>query len=84
MAKDKGYIFPDPYNETNSGDEPDLSGAGLYVSYGEVIDAHLSQVSADLDSTPNSRSGDQVMGGPAPGEINPAKMYRPKEGEGRK
>ena len=40
-----GMTFKNPYNETGSkeGDSPDISGAGLYVSYDEVISAQLSE-----------------------------------------
>lgn len=70
MAKNGGTSgYPDPYNETNSGEEPD---GKLYGSYNEMIANHLQ--SADMTSTPNSRSGGAMMGGPAPGEPNPAGM----------
>jgi hypothetical protein len=84
MAKKSGILYPDCYNETGPGEGPDISGGGLYVSYEEVISMQLSTDSADLESSNNSRSGEGIMGGPAPGEPNPADMERPAEGSGRK
>jgi hypothetical protein len=70
MAKgNSGTVYPNPYNETNPGDDPD---AKLYFSYDEVMAAHLT--SADMTETPNSKSGGGTMGGPAKGEPNPGKM----------
>lgn len=79
MASDKnkgGMIHKNPYNEVDGLDEssPDISGAGVYVSYDEVISAQLSQQDASMKETPNTMSGDGIMGGPASGELNPAKM----------
>lgn len=74
--KKGGMIHTNPYNEVDSLDEasPDISGAGIYVSYDEVISAQLSQTQASLKETPNTMSGDGIFGGPASGEPNPAKM----------
>lgn len=75
MAKHKsGKMFHNPYNEVASHDpnSPDESGAGNYVSYDEVMSAQLTQDDASLVGTPNSDSGHGIMGGPAPGEPNPA------------
>jgi hypothetical protein len=71
-----GMIFHNPNNEVANLDElsADESGAGVYVSYDEVIGAQLSQTDASLMSTPNTMSGDGLMGGPASGEPNPNKM----------
>jgi hypothetical protein len=78
MASDKksGMIFTNAYNEVDSLDEskPDDSGAGMYASYEEVINAQLSQTQASLKDTSNTISGDGIAGGPASGEPNPAKM----------
>lgn len=84
--KNGGMIFKNCYNEVANKDpnSPDLSGAGLYASYDEVIGAQLSTVDASLESSPNSQSGEGICGGPAPGEPNPARMDRPSEGAGRK
>lgn len=86
MAKNSGFIFKNPYNEVANTDpnSPDESGAGNYVSYDEVISAQLSTADASLEDSPNTRSGEGIMGGPAPGEPNPAAMDRPSEGVGRK
>ena len=72
--KSSGKIFHNPYNEVANGDpnNPDVSGAGLYVSYEEVIAAQLSEDDAFLGHSPNSESGHGIMGGPAPGEPNPS------------
>lgn len=67
--KENGYGYPNPYNEIGSGDEPDNNE--LYGSFDEVMKMHLTH--GPIDETPNSRSGHGVMGGPAPGEPNPAK-----------
>lgn len=74
--KGKGVMFKDPYNEVASKDEasPDESGAGNYVSYDEVINMQLSQTDASMADTPNTMSGNGIMGGPASGEPNPAKF----------
>jgi hypothetical protein len=71
-----GMTIKNPYNEVMTTDEaiPDDSGAGMYVSYDEVISAQLSQTDASFKSTPNTESGEGIMGGPASGEPNPAKM----------
>jgi hypothetical protein len=78
--KSSGKLLPNPYNETASSDpnSPDVSGAGLYVSYDEVMSAHLTEDGTSLQSTPNTNSGRGIMGGPAPGEPNPTSM--PSEG----
>jgi hypothetical protein len=71
-----GVIHKNPYNEVDSLDEskPDDSGAGMYVSYEEVIGMQLSQQDASMASTPNTMSGDGLVGGPASGEPNPFKF----------
>jgi hypothetical protein len=69
MAKSMGYGYPNPFNETNSGEEPD---GKLFTSYDEMMKDHLS--TCDMTETPNSKSGSGVMGGPVPGEPNPAGM----------
>jgi len=75
MAKSNGgYGYPNPSNETGSGEEPDVSGKGLYFNgWDEVNKMHLAQT-GPMDETANSRSGGGIMGGPAPGEPNPAGM----------
>lgn len=76
MARgDNGYGYPSPYNETDSGELPDTTGAvQIYMGgWPEINRYHLLQT-GPLDSTPNSRSGGDMMGGPAPGEPNPGKM----------
>jgi len=75
MAKNGGYGYPNSYNETGGGDAntPDVSGKDMYFSYEEVQAMHLSQT-GPMDETANSKSGRGVMGGPAPGEPNPAGM----------
>lgn len=79
--KSSGKMFHNPYNEVANKDpnSPDDSGAGNYVSYDEVIAAQLSQDDASLVGTPNSDSGHGIMGGPAPGEPNPAGMSTTSE-----
>lgn len=72
-----GALLPNPYNETTpprggAAQDYDESGAGVYHSWSEVIAMHLSQSGADMQDTPNLRSGAGTMGGPAPGESNPA------------
>jgi hypothetical protein len=73
--KNGGMLLPNPYNEVTSGgasENYEDSGAGVYVDLDEVIAAHLSQNGASLVGSPNIEVGMGVMGGPAPGEPNPA------------
>jgi hypothetical protein len=76
MADRKGgMLLPNPYNETTGGGtaaDPDISGAGLYGDLNEVMAAHLSQDGASMVGSPNVEVGLGIMGGPAPGEPNPA------------
>lgn len=73
--KKGGMLEPNPYNESPGAEEsPNISGGGIYVSHDEVMGAHLSTESASLESTPNMDSTDGIVGGPAPGEPNPAKI----------
>lgn len=75
MAKNGGYGYPSPYNETDSGELPDTSGATqIYMGgWPEINKMHLAQT-GPMDETANSRSGKGIMGGPAPGEPNPGDM----------
>lgn len=79
MARDRkngSYGYSNPYNETGSGDAntPDVTGLGIYFDgFPEVHEYHL-KATGPMDETNNSASGRGVMGGPAPGEPNPAKM----------
>ena len=86
MAKKNGGLLqPTPFNETTGGSGPqdyDESGAGIYVSYDEVMSAHLSQGGADLEASANMRSGGGIMGGPASGEPNPAGMSTTSQSKG--
>ena len=75
MAKD-GMIHQNPLNEVNNKDpnKPDSMGDDLYFGgWPEIMKMHLSETGPMVD-TPNSRSGGDVMGGPAKGEPNPGKM----------
>lgn len=69
MARGKsgGLMYPNPLNETTGGDAPDTND--LYFDLNEVIAVHLQ--TGDLDSTPNSRGSEDMLGGPAPGEPSP-------------
>ena len=70
MAKSNGNSgYPNPFNETGSGEEPDKKE--LYFTYEEMMSGHLQ--TGSMEETPNSKSGGGIMGGPAPGEPNPAK-----------
>jgi hypothetical protein len=73
-----GYGYPRPYNETDSGELPDVTGpTGIYMGgWPEINRMHLAQTGPFSGDTPNSRSGRAMMGGPAPGEPNPANMGR--------
>ena len=89
MAEKKkgGMLAPNPFNETSGGagpESPDISGGGVYGSYDEVMSAHLSQESADLDESPNMRSGKGIWGGPAAGEENPAGFSPTAQSDGGK
>jgi hypothetical protein len=74
--KNGGMLQPTPYNETTGGQSSadyDESGGGIYGDWkADVLMAHLSQAGADLEASANMRSGGGIMGGPAPGEPNPA------------
>ena len=81
--KNGGMISSNPYNEAGSGNGPEDyedSGAGLYGSLNEVMSAHLSQTGADLVGSANVEVGRGIMGGPAPGEPNPAGFSGTAEG----
>jgi hypothetical protein len=81
--KNGGLIHPNVFNETTGGSGPedyDESGAGLYGDYKEVMAVHLSQDSASLVGSPNIEEGRGIMGGPAPGEPNPAGFPGTAEG----
>jgi hypothetical protein len=75
--KNSAARYPDAYNETDSGEQPDQMN--LYFDLDEVMAVHLQ--SADMESTPNSESGAGIMGSPAPGEPNPAGMTVLKSGK---
>jgi len=74
--KNGGVLAPNPYNETSGGNGPqdyDESGGGLYGDWSsDVMKMHLSQDGASLVGSPNVEVGRGIMGGPAPGEPNPA------------
>jgi hypothetical protein len=83
--KNGGMLLPNPYNETSSGgaaEDYEDSGAGLYGDLNEVMAAHLSQNGASLLGSPNVEVGRGIMGGPAPGEPNPAGFSGTSEGYG--
>ena len=65
-------IHSDPYNnfDNPSGEEPETDM--IYENYMDRDKNHLSQDAADLESTPNSRSGEGIMGHNAPGEPAPS------------
>lgn len=73
-GKESGALHPDPYNEVNNHDPNSPDTDQIYEDYAHRDRWHLSQESADLVSTPNSRSGHGINGGPTPGEPNPAEM----------
>ncbi len=67
--KKGGMLQPTPFNEApGDADSPNISGGGIYGSWDEIMSAHLSTESADLGSTPNMDSIEQIMGQTAPGE----------------
>ena len=77
MAKKNGGVLsPNPYNEGGSlsDDKPDSGDLEGYTTYDECSKMQLSQEGASLMDTPNSRSGEGIMGGVAPGEPNPFNM----------
>lgn len=77
--KTGGKFYPDPYNETGSGGPESPDCMKLYFDWDEVFAEHLT--SSDMESSPNSESGSGIMGGPAPGEPNPAGMTTLKSGK---
>ena len=75
------YGYSNPFNEVNNTDpnSPDTTGKGIYFDgYDEILKFHLL-ATGPLDETPNSRSGGGILGGPAPGEDNPAGMGKPRD-----
>ena len=69
-----GMLQPTPYNEAPGDPESgNISGGGIYVSYDEVMSAHLSSSDASLVNSPNMLANDGIFGGPAPGEPQVAK-----------
>jgi hypothetical protein len=76
MAEKKsgGMLQPTPYNEAPGDPEsPNISGAGIYVTYEECMAAQLSSAEASLVNSPNMMANDGIFGGPAPGEPQVAK-----------
>ncbi len=74
MAKKSGGVLsPSPYNEGGdlSSDFPDSGDLEGYTTYAECGKMQLSQEGASMVDTPNSRSGEGIMGGVAPGEPSP-------------
>lgn len=72
--KNGGVLMPNPFNETSGGpgpEDPDISGAGVYHGWDEVMSMHLSTDGASMLESPNMKSGAGIHGGPAPGEPNP-------------
>jgi len=62
--------YDNPYNETNNPDpnSPDTTGGDIYWGgYDEVLKMHLDD--RTMESTSNSRSGEDILGKPAPGEV---------------
>jgi len=55
-------------------DTPDAPDSEIYTSYDQCSKMQLSQDGASMHDTPNSRSGEGIMGGPAPGEPDPLGM----------
>lgn len=68
----KGVMWDNVLNETGGGDAPDVSGGDLYYTYEEAMAMQLK--TEDMESTPNSRAGEGILGGPASGETNPANL----------
>ena len=74
--KNGGVMYPDPMNETNPGDAPDTNGDQLYYTYQEAMAMQLQ--TQDLESTPNTRASEGMLGGPAAGEPNPVGLKSPQ------
>ena len=68
------YGYPSPWNETGSTDPntPDVSGTGIYFDGIQEVQKYHLLASGPMDETPNSLSGEDVMGVAAPGEPNPS------------
>jgi hypothetical protein len=72
MAKGNGkesVRYSSPFNETGSGgpEKADMTGDAIYWGgYPEMLKMHLKEW--DMASTPNSRSGDDILGTPTTGE----------------
>lgn len=74
MGKDGEALHQDPYNnfDNPSGEEPETDM--IYENYQHRDAWHLSQDGADLAHTPNSLSGEGIMGHEAPGEPDARSM----------
>ena len=84
MAKKKGkggVLSSNPYNEMGPGigDEAVWPVDEAYYTYSQAMKMQNSQNGGDMADTPNSRSGQGIIGGPAPGEPNPADVSTENE-----
>jgi hypothetical protein len=68
-GKSSGIFYENVSNETGSPnpETPDMTGKDIYWGgFPEVLGKHL--VEQSMVSTPNSESGDDILGKPTPGE----------------
>lgn len=87
MAKKSGGVLsPDSYNDSGPGyaDDAMWPADEAYTDYEQCMKMQLSQAEASMVSTPNTRSGEGIMGGVAPGEPNPTGMSTMAQSKGRK
>jgi hypothetical protein len=66
MEKKGGFLSSNPYNETGKSDTPEMTPP--YFTWNDVLSHHGSTQGADMTGSANTRSGDDIMGGPAKGE----------------
>lgn len=87
MAKKSSSVLSsNPFNEMGPGieGEPTWPPDELYSTYDQCSAMQSSQAGADMVSTPNSRSGEGIMGGVASGEPNPYGVSTTNQSKGRK
>ncbi len=72
----KGVMYPNPFNETNPGEMPDVNGDSLYYTYAECQAMQMKEES--FQSTPNTRASEGMLGGPSAGETNPVPLKSPQ------
>ena len=86
MAKSNSVLSSNAYNESGpgTGDEAMWPVDEAYTDYEQCMKMQNSQMGGDMVSTPNTRSGEGIMGGVAPGEPDAVGMSKLAESKSRK